>query len=149
MSRSIHKRLEDIESQLKEGSKPVLLEGSNAIEFRKHGGRTCILNGKGTSHTLPPAKGSGAKYTFIVGVKSKHLFKLSGKDTLCGGLVNDVSEGMKRWGVPQGTSKIALNGTTSGGAVGDRIEFIDVEAGKWLISGLITSTGEAVTPFKA
>ncbi|MBL4891466.1 MAG: hypothetical protein JKX91_06525 [Rhizobiaceae bacterium] len=48
-----------------------------------------------------------------------------------------------------GFDTITMNGTTSGGILGDRIVLTDMATGKWLISGHINSTGTVVTPFSA
>jgi hypothetical protein len=42
-----------------------------------------------------------------------------------------------------------MNGSTTGGVIGSRVEFQDIATGIWSVRGALVSTGAEATPFSA
>lgn len=120
-----------------------------------HEGKTIVMGGAGTARTftLPAATGGGGKYRFVVGAvnTSNYLIKAAvGTDLFEGNLLMVCDGGDTVEGFESGATDdtVTLNGTTTGGAaVGDWIEFEDISATGWAVRGVLTGTGDEVTPF--
>lgn len=73
-------------------------------------------------------------------------------DGFLGGVlgVDDDADAAFAWKAESGDDTISLDGTATGGKVGDWFQFTDMAAGLWLVEGFITqSGGSEVTPFSA
>lgn len=133
----------------------VSLAVSTAITEAAHDGKTILMSGAGSARTftLPAATGSGARFRFVVGEvnTSNYLIKsVVGTDLFEGSLlmVCDGGDTVEAFESGATDDTITLNGTTTGGAaVGDWIEFEDLTATGWYIRGVLTGTGDEVTPF--
>ena len=56
--------------------------------------------------------------------------------------------GISASGQAAGEKEVAMNGsTTTGGFIGDELEFQDIAANLWQVNGITKSTGTAATPF--
>jgi len=133
----------------------VAVAVDTAITEALHEGKTVVLGGAGSSRTmtLPAATGGGARYRFIVGAvnTSNYVFKaVVGTDLFEGALlmVTDAGDAVEAFESGATDDTVTLNGTTTGGAaVGDWIEFEDFSATGWAVRGVLTGTGDEVTPF--
>lgn len=105
--------------------------------------------------TLPAATGSGLKVRFKVGAVNTngHKIQVTGDDTLKGlvTMLDNDSNAVTGYAGTGTDDTITLNGTTTGGAVGDWLELEDIAADIWAISGqLIVPAGSNVAdPFTA
>lgn len=118
-----------------------------AVTVAAHEGKMVTLNrAGGQAVTLPAATGSGAKFSFYVGttVTSDTTIKVTGNDTMSG-----MVSGLESFLTAADSDTITLNGTTSGGIVGTRIDLIDVAADKWSVTGYLNASGVEITPFSA
>ena len=113
----------------------------------------------GLTLTLPPATGSGSEYQVQIGttVTSNSVVIQTGVV----GSLSDVFQGpinatgaagaATSWAPVQTAGSksdvITLNGTTTGGIVGDFFRFTDVLPGVWVVEGQIVITGTAATPY--
>lgn len=107
-----------------------------------HDGKIIALDtAAGSVVTLPASSGSGATFRFIVSVKATsnaHIIKVANTTDVLSGSVNILdNDGAAQGGyAATGTDDtITLNGTTTGGLVGDWVEVVDVLAGFWAIRG--------------
>jgi len=112
-----------------------------AIAPATHAGRIVTLNrAAGVTVTLPTATGSGNHYRFIVGTtvtSNQHRFDVTGDDAYFGILNMLDLDGSAAAGFAAGSDadRIDLNGTTKGGTKGDFIEFVDIAADTWFVTG--------------
>lgn len=123
-------------------ARKVTLSGSTSITAATHGDRVCVLTGTGSAYTqtLPAASGSGACFTFVVGAvnTSNHLIKVANSsDTIKGSLnlLDNDSTAQTAYAASGTDDTITLNGTTTGGQIGDWVELIDVATNTWAVRG--------------
>lgn len=109
----------------------------------------------GAEVTLPPATGSGFRYTFIVGTtvtSNTNVIQVANSDDIMQGVVigaADTDSSVNGWEAAADSDTITMDGTTKGGIVGDRIELVDVAENVWAVNGIIQQTGTEATPFSA
>lgn len=116
----------------------------------------------GIAVTLPAASGSGKKFIFYLGAtitsNSTTIAVANASDYLRGQIFTSTDNGSGAgltWPTANsGTAStesdtVTLNGGTTGGHIGDRIELIDIAANVWGITGTLGSTGTEATPFSA
>jgi hypothetical protein len=107
----------------------------------------------GCTVSFPRTTGSGLCFWIVVLKVSTTGYVLDcdpTTDGFFGGISVNLS-GSTSTDFASGTSSnniITLNGTTTGGAqIGDTLQFIDLAAGTWAVSGDIIGTGSIATPF--
>lgn len=137
----------------------VSLTGTTAITEALHEGKIGVITGTGAAYTytLPEATGSGAIYRFVMNqVNTSNTIFVTADLTNASffGSVNilDKDAAAQAAYAPAATDgTMTLNGTTTGGAVGDYIKFIDIAVDKWMVFGqLQCPTGSnPATPFSA
>ena len=122
----------------------VTLAASTTIAVATHENKILLLGKSGAAYTmtLPAASGSGAIYRFIVSVvnTSNYVITVTGNDTIDGSVdILDLAGTAQASYAATGTvNTITLNGTDQGGAIGDWLEFRDIAADQWAISGGLT-----------
>lgn len=135
---------------------PITTKASGATLTLTAGnsGQTVTLGtASGNTITLPGATGSGAKFKFVVTttVTSNAHKILSGgaTDYFQGNVFTEDSATVTGYNaVPASLYlSVAMNGTTTGGYIGDVVEFQDIAANLWQVNGITKSTGTAATPF--
>ena len=118
-----------------------------------HAGKVLRLaRAAGVTVTLPPATGSGARYEFVVGVSvtsNQYRINASGTDKMGGvGIVRaSALTGFAADSAADG--RINMNGSTTGGLIGTRVEVIDGASGMWTATVTATGSGTGATPFAA
>lgn len=109
----------------------------------------------GVIATLPAASGSGNVYKFFVKTtvtSNNYIVKVANaSDAFVGRAIAcaDGGNGLNGWEVGSGHDTITLNGTTSGGYVGDTIEIVDIATNVFVVNAFINQTGTEETPFSA
>jgi len=109
----------------------------------------------GAEVTLPPATGSGFRYTFIVGTtvtSNANVIQVANSDDIMQGVVigaADTDDSVNGWEAESDSDTITMDGSTTGGIVGDRVELVDVAENVWAVNGIIQQTGTEATPFSA
>lgn len=109
----------------------------------------------GAEVTLPPATGSGFRYTFIVGTtvtSNANVIQVANSDDIMQGVVigaADTDSSVNGWEAESDSDTITMDGGTTGGIVGDRVELVDVAENVWAVNGIIQQTGTEATPFSA
>lgn len=123
-----------------------------------HDGRIVKLSHTGASSTvtLPDATGSGMTVKFIVGAvnTSSHIIKVpDASNTLKGvvSILDNDSNALTAYAATGTDDTLTLNGTTTGGQIGDWVELVDIAADTWHICGqLLCPAGSNVAdPFSA
>lgn len=123
-----------------------------------HEGRDLFVTGTAlATYTLPEATGGGARYKFIIGEVNTNNTVIVVADTTNTNYIGSVNNldldasAQAAFGSPANSDTITLNGTTTGGALGDFIELVDVATDVWMVFGqLQTPTGSnPATPFSA
>lgn len=106
----------------------------------------------GTVFTLPAATGSGVTFKFVVTTtvtsNSHKILPASVADFMQGVIATEDSGTMTGWAANvAATHSVAMNGTTTGGILGDMFTVTDVKSGVWQVNGVTQSSGTAATPF--
>lgn len=136
----------------------VALTSTAAITITLHEGRELYVTGTSlATYTLPEATGSGARYKFTIGEVNTSNTVIVVADTTNTNFIGSVNNldldaaAQGAFGSPANSDTITLNGTTTGGALGDTIELVDMATDVWKVSGqLQTPTGSnPATPFSA
>lgn len=136
---------------------PISVTASTlTVTAAAHAGATIVLNrAAGTTVTLPAATGSGFKYTFVVGTtvtSNSDIIKVANaSDVMTGLAINaqDAADTAVAFETASTTDTITLNGTTTGGIKGDRVEVEDIAANLYYVRVVGSATGTEATPFSA
>lgn len=123
-----------------------------AIDEDTHAGTTVLLNkADGITVTLPSSVGKGAIYKFFVGTTftSNGVIQVTTTDIMQGGVSVSTDAGGVTILTASTSDTLTMNGSTTGGLKGSFVEFEDVSAGIWKVSGFLVSTGAEATPFSA
>jgi len=141
------------------GAQVAVTASALTVSPAAHAGRIVSLQrAAGIAVTLPAATGTGNRYAFSVGTTVT-----SNTTTITTGVTGSSSDAFQGVALTEdggtctgwlaaagagGSDVITLNGSTTGGFVGDYIEIVDAAAGVWQIINFVTkSTGTAATPF--
>lgn len=105
--------------------------------------------------TLPAATGSGKRFRFVVSVvnTSGYVIAALTTDVLKGVVMtlDNDSTAATAYAASGTDDKITLNGTTTGGQIGDWLEFQDILSGTWHVTGmlLVPAGSNIADPFSA
>jgi hypothetical protein len=135
----------------------ALAATSLAVTVAAHEGRTISLNhtGAASTATLPAATGSGAVFRFVVGAvnTSNHVVDLTSTDLMKGVVyqVDDDANAATAYSAKSTDNTLTLNGTTTGGQIGDWAEFVDIASGVYSVKGGLTvpAGSNVADPFSA
>jgi len=143
---------------------PYLSAGATRqLQHQDTGSIVFLDTAGGSVVTLPPAKGSGKKFKFIVTVlatSASHKIQVQTAADFFIGMLTTMSDDspptVKAFAaansgtVSTNSDTITLNRSTTGSVtVGEYIEVEDVAAATWFVKGLTSSTGTEATPFSA
>lgn len=109
----------------------------------------------GLTLTLPPAAGLGDTYTIVIGttVTSNNVIVrvANASDTMRGVAVvaQDAGDTVVAFEAGATADTITMNGTTTGGLLGDRIILTDIATNLWSVNVISAATGTEATPFSA
>jgi Pectate lyase superfamily protein len=112
------------------------------VSIALHDERTIAFNtATGSVVTLPVATGSGARINGLVTVKptsNAHIVKVTGASDVLAGSVNlldNDSNAQTAYAASGTDDTLTWNGTTTGGQVGDWVQFEDIAANVWAVRG--------------
>jgi hypothetical protein len=121
-----------------------------------HAGRVTVISAAaGCAVTLPNATGTGSVYRFLIGAtitSNTTTIKVNnGTDVMSGRayVISDNSAAVLGYATGSTSDTITLDGSTTGGYIGDIIEIIDAIAGTYQVKVLTKATGTEATPFSA
>ena len=138
----------------------TIANGINTLSLTEalHSGRIAYVLDATLAITLPEATGTGNVYTVVQGIAATSSTIVTADTTNAGfrgmlmALDADNEATLTSWpaAVAGTDDTLTLNGTCTGGRIGDHFTFTDVATDKWLVAGQITeSGGSEVTPFSA
>lgn len=122
-----------------------------------HASKTVTVNAAAaTAITLPAASGTGDIYTFFIGTtitsNSTTIKVANASDTMAGKAIvetDGASDLCIAFSTAAASDTITLNGTTTGGLLGDQIVIQDVAANVFSVMVHTSATGTEATPFSA
>lgn len=131
---------------------PGAITGTDDITAAEHANRVNIITGTSAATlTLPEATGTGNVYTFIFGEVNTNgtvFVAADTSNTSIGGSLNILdadSNAQTAYFGTSGDDTITINGTTTGGLIGDTIVLTDVATDQWAVSGqLVCPAGSNV-----
>jgi len=114
------------------------------------GGLVVVNRAAGCTITLPDATGSGYRYlvTTIADQTGDLVIQAPDASNVMQGVAMTDMTGVV-FATADTTDTITLNGTTSGGLKGARVELIDVAADTWHVFVVSEASGTEITPFSA
>ncbi len=119
-----------------------------------HAGKTILVAPTGTlAITLPSPTGSGSVYKILnQGTLTGNLtidakFWDSSAVMYGNAFMNKVGTGISTFGTAANSNLITMNGTTTGGLLGDLVEIIDAAVHAWTVFISGQATGTLATPF--
>lgn len=136
----------------------IISEGTATRTLREEeSGAMCLFDrAAGIVYTLPAACAIGTYFDFVTAVTitggSAKVITGAGTELMVGQILNidtDTSDTLAGWKSLVGTSNIAvtMNGSTTGGIIGDVIHCVKVTTTKWAVTGFTLGTGTVATPF--
>lgn len=124
------------------------------ISEEAHAGHIIVVNrAAGCTLTLPDASGSGAKYviTTVADQTGDLVVQVPNADNTMQGVayLGNDSAGASCFYTADGSDTITMDGSTTGGLKGARIELVDVAADTWNVMVYSEASGTEATPFSA
>ena len=127
-----------------------------SITAATHGERIMLLDkADGVICTLPAASGTGVKYTFLVKTtvtSNNYDIKVDSASATIDGIAytaQDSGDTIVAFETAATSDAVRLDGTTQGGIIGDKVEFIDVGTNLWHVNVFNSATGTEASPFEA
>jgi hypothetical protein len=139
-------------------TRSVAAGGTLTLTEVAHEGRTILLDTAAGSVVTLPAPTVGARFRFLVSVKPTsnfHQIKVAAATDFMGGSVNILDNDAAAQGAYAADStaddNIQLNGTTTGGQVGDWIEVEGLTSTIWAVRGnlVVPAGSNPADPFSA
>jgi hypothetical protein len=131
--------------------KAATLQGQG-VDSRAHLRLIVLSLASGFTVTLPKPIGSGLRLLFSVGItvtSNAYILKRAVSTDIIQGIAWTSFGTTNVAGYIAGSTDntITLNGTTSGGYVGDLVELVDTIAGVWSCRAFLQATTSSATPF--
>lgn len=120
-----------------------------------HHNKTVLLDATPVVVTLPQATGTGSKFRFIVqtlATATQTKIQVANATDVMEGyflLLSTASDNEQGFATTATSDTISLNGTTTGGLVGDTVEVEDIKTGIFHVRVVGKATGTVATPFAA
>jgi hypothetical protein len=138
----------------------IISEGTATRTLKvEESGSMCLFDrAAGVVYTLPAACPIGTTFEFMTAVtitsNAAKVITGAGTELMVGAIVNtdtDTSNATIQFPSLVGSSNIAvsMNGSTTGGIIGDYIRMTKVTSTKWSVTGHTLGTGTVATPFSA
>lgn len=132
----------------------VSLTGAYVVKTSDSGRDFNLNAAAGQAITLPPATGSGRKYTFnvetTISSNTSTIKVANSSDTMAGVAKMGSSGGTSNiFGTAATSDTITMNGTTQGGIAGTRVIIEDFAVNKYVVDYNGVCSGISVTPFSA
>lgn len=133
---------------------PVTITASTTLKRNIHKGVVVNLSAAaGLTVTLPASTGKGDVYKVFVlttVTSNNYVIQVANSTDIMAGVIGMSTDiGGTNLLTASTTDTITMNGSTQGGLRGSYLEFEDVSAGFWRVSGDLVTTGTETTPFSA
>ncbi len=126
------------------------------LNARDHSDKPVVLDrAAGITATLPASTGSGARFEIIVGTtvtSNTSVVKVANAtDVFAGRVIQSADTGntVVVYDTAATDDTITMNGSTTGGLIGDRIVLVDMKPGFWALEMFSSATGTEATPLSA
>lgn len=154
---SVTKELQLPSGQVINNNRSVTVTAAAVVlNARDHSDKPVILDrAAGVAVTLPRATGSGARFEIMVGTtvtSNTTTIKVDNSTDVYAGRVlqtADAADTAAVYDTAATSDTITLNGSTTGGLIGDRFLFTDMKAGFWGLEAFTSATGIEATPLSA
>lgn len=137
-------------------AQPIPLTAATTLTSKAHANGLIVINSTtGVTHTLPASSGGGDTFTFVfnklIGSGTLKIQAANGTDVMAGVALTVDDDGVpaNAWATSATSDSIWMDGSTTGGKVGDKIVLIDMAAGFWQVSMWANESGTEATPFTA
>lgn len=132
----------------------ALTAATETITADAHAGNRVVMNrAAGQTINLPAATGTGIEYVFVLqpDASGSQIIRVANStDTMMGTAILSVAAVLSAFHTVDATSDtITMNGTTTGGLRGARVNCIDMASGLWAVQVFSEATGTVATPFSA
>lgn len=121
-----------------------------------HGDKVIALNrAAGVTATLPAASGTGAIYRVVVGTTfsgGSGVIQVANSSDIIQGVVyqtQDAGATLQAFEAGAADDTLTLNGSSSGGIKGDRLDFIDIANNLWQCTAWTAATGSETSPWSS
>ncbi len=137
------------------GYAPIAVTASRTLTRSDVGAPIVVNAAAGLTLTLPASSGSGDDFEIIIGTtvtSNSVVVKVANATDVMRGVAANAADGgdtAVAFETASTSDTITMNGTTTGGIVGDRILLKDYAAGFWQVQVLGQATGTEATPFSA
>lgn len=143
----------------KSANSATALTADTSLTQADHAGKVVTLgSADGDTVTLPAATGTGDVYTVVVATtvtSNSHIIQVANATDEFVGVVyqidTDSSDAVAAYAAADadGYDTITMNGTTTGGLIGDIYTIRDIASGKFQLIGHQQATGTVATPLSA
>lgn len=134
----------------------VTITGAAALTADLHSEKPIVMSAAaGQALTLPASTGSGAHFELIVGTtitsNTSTIKVANATDVMAGYAIQSQDAGatVQMFETAASSDTITMDGSTTGGIIGDRIELVDIKPGFWAVRMTAAGTGAEATPFSA
>lgn len=125
-----------------------------ALTAALHAGKTVYFTDTdGFTFTLPAATGTGNKYRIEFGATAagNQIVDVVGNDSMAGvaHIHDEDTAAVSGFRASGDADRMTMNGTTTGGQIGDTVEFEDVATDKWAVRAVLScpAGSNPATPF--
>ena len=136
-----------------------VIPGGSAITLTKANTKDTVLldTAAGTTVTLPASTGDKSVYNVLVSVlatSNSHIVKVANTNDVIQGSIwisdTDTAGTTTAFSGNATSDTITLNRSTTGSVtIGEWIQIVDVLAGTYAVTGLLSNTGTGTSPFSA
>ncbi len=137
------------------GYAPIAVTATATLN-RSYVGAPIVVNAAaGLTLTLPASAGTGDEYDITIGTtvtSNNVIVKVANATDVMRGsalVAADGGDTVVAFETASTSDTITMNGTTTGGIVGDRIRLTDYSTGFWHVQVIASGTGTEATPFSA
>lgn len=134
-------------------SSTLTITSANGLADAYNGEVIPLNRAAGVTVTLPPATGSQAVYSFLIGTtitSNSTIIKVANASDTMNGIANVGGSSGTVFSTLPASDTITLNGTSTGGLAGSFVTLRDVAAGDWIVNASLIGTAVSpVTPFSA
>lgn len=130
----------------------LTITSANGLADAYNGEVIPLNRAAGQTVTLPPATGSQAVYTFLIGTtitSNSTIIKVANASDTMNGIANVGGATGSVFSTLPASDTITLNGSTTGGLAGSLITIRDVAATDYIVTANLIGSGSPATPFSA
>ena len=135
---------------------PIAVTASTSLTKKTHGNALVVFNSTtGVTLTLPASTGHGDTYTVVFNktiASGSFVLQVANATDVIQGValtVDDDGVPANAWATSATSDTITMDGSTTGGKIGDKIVIIDMAAGFFQCNIWSNESGTEATPFSA